>query len=300
MSALKTIRTHNIQSHKDVLIELPETGLVVFSGDNSNGKSVIRKVIEDVIANNINKVKVRKSLINRHATEGCLELVKYNGTTLYVNLNLEASQTWVKLTRRDGTEVTRYLADKSIPELINEFGFHYNAERGVSLNICDSDDSILFFRTNHVTNGDILSSALTDTDAQAKYEVLLSNYQEALSLRRTFQDNIKVANLAKEAITLYDIDKEEVLQSRCSYIANILSHIYIPQILEPLPIPAVVSVALPVVRLESISVGTLVDLPSVTIREIKPLYKELMELEKGVCPTCQRPFYLCQTCTSET
>ena len=49
MSAIKTIRTHNIQSHKDVLIELPETGVVVFQGPNSNGKSVITKVINSVL-----------------------------------------------------------------------------------------------------------------------------------------------------------------------------------------------------------------------------------------------------------
>ena len=56
MSALKTIRTRNIQSHKDVLIELPETGLVVFTGDNSNGKSVITKVLEDLISYSISNL----------------------------------------------------------------------------------------------------------------------------------------------------------------------------------------------------------------------------------------------------
>lgn len=137
MSAIKTIRTHNIQSHKDVLIELPETGVVVFQGPNSNGKSVITKVIQDTVYNNISKLGTRKSLVNRDVAEGFLEIIRYDGSSLYVNINLEASKTYVKLTRANGEEVTRYLADKTIPDLVEEFGFHYNSDRGIDLEVSD-------------------------------------------------------------------------------------------------------------------------------------------------------------------
>ena len=196
MSAIKTIRTHNIQSHKDVLIELPETGVVVFQGPNSNGKSVITKVIQDTVYNNISKLGTRKSLVNRDVAEGFLEIIRYDGSSLYVNINLEASKTYVKLTRANGEEVTRYLADKTI----------YNSDRGISLNICDSDESLLFFKTNHVTNGDILNSALTDNDVQRKYEALLNVNLEATNNRRVFAENLRVARAAKDAIVLYSIE----------------------------------------------------------------------------------------------
>lgn len=299
MAAIKTIHTRGIQSHDDVLIELPETGLVVFSGDNSNGKSVIRKVLEDTIAYNINKAKVRKSLISKDRSEGSLEIIKYDGSSLYVNINLEASQTWVRLTRANGESAVRYLADKNIPELVREFGFHYNDTRDISLNICDSDDSILFFRTSHATNGDILVSALTDTEAQMRYDVLYEQYQEALSNRRQFLDNLQVAQAAKEALVLYNIEEEQELHDICARAASLLSKFYWPDMKE---VPEMIF--LPTFNIRTLRLQGYVELPHIpvvrmNIRDISAVSLDLIQIEKGVCPTCRRPFSLHQTCISE-
>lgn len=299
MAAIKTIHTRGIQSHDDVLIELPETGLVVFSGDNSNGKSVIRKVLEDTIAYNINKAKVRKSLISKDRSEGSLEIIKYDGSSLYVNINLEASQTWVRLIRANGESVVRYLADKNIPELVREFGFHYNDTRDISLNICDSDDSILFFRTSHTTNGDILVSALTDTEAQMRYDVLYEQYQEALSNRRQFLDNLQVAQAAKEALVLYNIEEEQELHDICARAASLLSKFYWPDMKE---VPEMIF--LPTFNIRTLRLQGYVELPHIpvvrmNIRDISAVSLDLIQIEKGVCPTCRRPFSLHQTCISE-
>lgn len=299
MAAIKTIHTRGIQSHDDVLIELPETGLVVFSGDNSNGKSVIRKVLEDTIAYNINKAKVRKSLISKDRSEGSLEIIKYDGSSLYVNINLEASQTWVRLTRANGESVIRYLADKNIPELVREFGFHYNDTRDISLNICDSDDSILFFRTSHATNGDILVSALTDTEAQMRYDVLYEQYQEALSNRRQFLDNLQVAQAAKEALVLYNIEEEQELHDICARAASLLSKFYWPDMRE---VPEMIF--MPTFNIRTLRLQGYVELPHIpvvrmNIRDISAVALDLIQIEKGVCPTCRRPFSLHQTCISE-
>lgn len=299
MAAIKTIHTRGIQSHDDVLIELPETGLVVFSGDNSNGKSVIRKVLEDTIAYNINKAKVRKSLISKDRSEGSLEIIKYDGSSLYVNINLEASQTWVRLIRANGESVVRYLADKNIPELVREFGFHYNDTRDISLNICDSDDSILFFRTSHATNGDILVSALTDTEAQMRYDVLYEQYQEALSNRRQFLDNLQVAQAAKEALVLYNIEEEQELHDTCARAASLLSKFYCPDMKE---VPEMIF--LPTFNIRTLRLQGYVELPHIpvvrmNIRDISAVSLDLIQIEKGVCPTCRRPFSLHQTCISE-
>lgn len=298
MPAIKSIRTHNIQSHKDVLIELPETGVVVLSGANSNGKSVIRKVLEDTIAYNISKLKTRKSLVNKETSEGYLEITRYDGASLFVNINIEASRTWVRLTRANGEEVTRYLSDKTIPELVSEFGFHYNSERGISLNICDSDDSILFFRTNHVTNGDILNSALTDNAVQRKYETLLTVQQEAISNRRTFMENLRVANAAKDAIVLYDIEKEERVRDESLKAATILSHFYVPDIKEIPKLERALFVNIPRLRLSKLEIPLAVSVYKPRLKSIDSQWREYQQLQKGVCPVCQRPFCSHLTSTS--
>lgn len=264
-----------------------------------SGKSVIRKVLEDTIAYNINKAKVRKSLISKDRSEGSLEIIKYDGSSLYVNINLEASQTWVRLIRANGESVVRYLADKNIPELVREFGFHYNDTRDISLNICDSDDSILFFRTSHATNGDILVSALTDTEAQMRYDVLYEQYQEALSNRRQFLDNLQVAQAAKEALVLYNIEEEQELHDTCARAASLLSKFYWPDMKE---VPEMIF--LPTFNIRTLRLQGYVELPHIpvvrmNIRDISAVSLDLIQIEKGVCPTCRRPFSLHQTCISE-
>jgi len=299
MLAIKTIRTHNIQSHKDVNIELPERGLVVFTGDNSNGKSVIRKVLEDTISGAIKSPRVRKPLINRTASEGYCEITRYDGASLFININLEASRTFVRYTSPSGTETTRYLSDKSIGELMREFGFHYNENREVSLNICDSDNSILFFKTSHVTNGDILNSALVDTRAQKRAEALRERYHEAIALRQSFNDNLRVALAAKSEIKLYDVEAETSLLKQASYYANILEHVYIPQPVEAQPVPLVLYVNVPKVRVSTYKVPLIISLPKVSVIPLDKMWHEYKTIAEGVCPVCKRPFSVHQTCTSE-
>ena len=300
MSAIKTIRTHNIQSHKDVLIELPETGVVVFQGPNSNGKSVITKVIQDTVYNNISKLGTRKSLVNRDVAEGFLEIIRYDGSSLYVNINLEASKTYVKLTRANGEEVTRYLADKTIPDLVEEFGFHYNSDRGISLNICDSDESLLFFITNHVTNGDILNSALTDNDVQRKYEALLNVNLEATNNRRVFAENLRVARAAKDAIVLYDIEQESKISEAVNYAAAVLSSVYTPDVKDVPTYCPLKFISIPNLRVATLAYTPIIHVTEPKLSSIKIPFEEFMMFKKGVCTACHRPlFSSSQTSISE-
>ena len=290
MSAIKTIRTRNIQSHKDVYVELPETGLVVFTGDNSNGKSVIRRVLHDTISYAIRNVRVRKTLINKECNEGYIEVTKYDGSVLFININIEAALTWVRLTRQNGEEVTRYLSDKTIPELIREFGFHYDDNRGISLNICDSDESILFFRTSHATNYDIITSALTDSDAQMRYEVLKEQYQQASNLKAQFQDAARVATAARTTLAMYNVEEEQELMNKLYKCANIMEHTYVPKLRKVNPVPYVKFINLPEVRLRKVYSPKFIELPQVRLRDTTRLQTEIDSLLKGECPTCHRPY----------
>ena len=51
MSALKSAVMVNIQSHTKTILEFPRVGIVRFYGNNSNGKSVLVKVLNDVVSN---------------------------------------------------------------------------------------------------------------------------------------------------------------------------------------------------------------------------------------------------------
>ena len=291
MSAIKTIRTRNLQSHEDVLIELPETGVVVFSGDNSNGKSVLTKVISATLDGGIRTSRKRRTLVRRApgVHEGTLAITKYDGSKLLVCINIEAAQTYVEYTDPSQKVIRRFLSDKTYVDLVKEFGFHYNEKRDISINIFDSEDSLLFFRTNHVTNGDILETALTDDDARTKYDVLSEQYKSAQQMRRTFEDNIRVAQAAKDAITLYDITEEETRRDALYKCSTILSNFYLPNLKEVPVVPSYVYINLPKVRLHKGEFPAIIPLPSITLRDLGKICRELDEIEKGVCPTCKRP-----------
>ena len=57
-------------------------------------------------------------------------------------------------------------------------------------------------------------------EAQTRYDVLYQQYQEALANRRQFLDNLQVAQTAKEALILYDIQEEQELHDICARAAS--------------------------------------------------------------------------------
>ena len=148
---LKQIRTTNIQSHKSVVIDLPEFGLIRIAGPNSAGKSVILKVLKYALENEIAKPKVRGSLISRRCSFGEATYVRWDDVELTIHLTIDASTTWISLKKPNEEPVVRYLADKNYRDLIAEFGFHYNEKRDFSINIGEGDKSILMYTTNEPT-----------------------------------------------------------------------------------------------------------------------------------------------------
>ena len=167
MSALKSAVMVNIQSHTKTILEFPRVGIVRFYGNNSNGKSVLVKVLNDVVSNAITRPSNRRSIIRRGHEYGELMMTRYDGTTLFIRIATEAAATYAELTRPDCPPVRRYLADKSIPILVKEFGWHYNSDHGVSLNIHQDVDGFLFVDTKKSVNFDLLNSVRSDQYAEA-------------------------------------------------------------------------------------------------------------------------------------
>lgn len=92
---LKQIISRNIQNHKEVVIDLPPTGFVMFVGDNSNGKSVIIRATRDLLCNNIKKPQVRYDLVNKNASYGEMIYTRDDGAMLILHLAREAATTYV-------------------------------------------------------------------------------------------------------------------------------------------------------------------------------------------------------------
>lgn len=286
---LKRIHTHNIQSHKDVTVELPETGIVAFTGNNSNGKSVIAKVTNAILSGSISRPKERRTLINRAYNSGFVEYERYDGCLLKVVIHVEAAQTYAELTEPDGTSVRRYLADKSIPQLVKKFGFDYNGEYDVSLNIHNDDDKFLFVNTKHTTNCACLANTLSDPYGEQALQQLDTTLEEIKGILKNLEKEKTTAETILESLPTCDIEETEKRRKKMLYIAKNLKHFPETECPRVVGVPDVAVLNMPG-KLPTIKYPTIINLPT-DFPDIIQEGRDLNDVLKGVCPTCKRAFF---------
>ena len=284
---LKQIITRNIQNHREVVLDLPTKGFIVFAGDNSNGKSVIVRTTRDILMNNIKKPQCRADLINRQSTFGEITYIREDDLRLTVHLTREAANTYVMLKYPEGEEIIRGLSDKSYMDLIKEFHWNTCEETGVSLNIAEGDDALLFYKTPNKLNGKVLQSANTDPVA----ELVLQSFEQTVKDARKFRDDAvsqtRIISSTLSSLKIYDMDELSKKREKLAYYYNILSAVYFPTLPEIKAVPKVRFVNYYKPNLPVIKYPRIINL-SVNIPDIVPLAKEIESLRNMKCPTCGR------------
>lgn len=287
MSALKSVVMVNIQSHTRTLLEFPQTGIVRFFGNNSNGKSVFVKVLSDVVSNAIARPNNRRSIIRRGHDHGELLLTRYDGTSLLIHIALEAASTYAELTRPDNPPVRRYLADKSIPLLVREFGWHYDSDHRTSINIHQDVDGFLFVDTPKSTNFDLLNSARSDQYAEASAESITKLMKASKQQRSEIAHAFQVAQATYAALQYWDEEEEQRMLDTCSYLARNIEALSISPMPELQPVPKVrilpMMPPMPELKYPKMLPVFVEPLPDLT-----GMLVELQSIASGICPTCKR------------
>ena len=286
---LKQIITKNLQNHKEVVIDLPPTGLIVFTGNNSNGKSVIVKVTKALISGTIRKPRKRANYVNRNSQFGEITYVRDDNTVLKLHLTREAATTYVSYQEPDKEPIVRYLADKNYTELVYRFGWHYDPSTDISLNIAEADTALLFYKTPNKANSSILETATSDIAANA----VIDKFGTTLSELRTLRDNYN-AQIRHYETTMRDLqveDTEPLCQLKDLYekVYRNLSAFYFPNIPEIKPVPKVHFANIYIPQIPEVKYPPLLDI-SCSIPDITPIWQELEELRNRRCPTCGRRF----------
>lgn len=294
---LKQIITRNLQSHKEIVIDLPEKGLVVFTGDNSNGKSVIGKTLEALLTNKIAKPRKRNSLVNRNATFGSITFIRSDDAILEAHIQREAAGTYIKLTLPGQEPIQRYIADRTYRDLLHRFGWHYSEEAGISLNVAQEEDALLFYKTPPRQIRSLLESATSDSEADRVVESLEAFLQETRKLKDSYtqQQNAYIQTLATIQIedTKPLMDKIAVME-RCQ---KVLSSVYFPDIPEIRPVPKVHYVTLYKPQIPVVKFPRIVNV-SCSIPDISQLAADIKMLQEHKCPTCGRGFGECSHVSS--
>lgn len=286
---IKQIITRNIQNHAEVVVDLPEKGLVVFTGDNSNGKSVIVKTTRAILLNEITRPRKRASLVNRDAMFGEIIYTRGDDVKLTVHIAREASATYIKYEEPGQEPIIRALADKSYRELIKRFGWHYDEETGITLNVAEEEDSLLFYKTSNKTNARILTTATQDSSADA----VLTNFKELLSQARKIRDinsqKSKTYHDALQNLEVYDVETLIKKKEKLELYYNRLSTIHIPQLPEIHAVPKVHFSNIVFPNMPKIRYPRILSM-SCNIPDITPIASELKTLKANKCPTCGRGF----------
>ena len=286
---LKQITTRNIQNHREVVIDLPPTGLIIFTGNNSNGKSVIVKVTKALITGSIKKPRKRANLVNRNAQFGEVIYVRDDDTVLRLHLTREAATTYISYQEPNQEPIVRYLADKSYMDLVARFGWHYDTNTDISLNIAEADTSLLFYKTSNKANSSIIETATSDSSANAVIEKFGSTISELRSLRDTY--NVQIRQLEGTIHDLQVEDTEPLVQLRDVYdkVYNTLSKFYFPTLPEVKAVPKVQFVNIHFPTLPEVKYPALLNVDC-NIPDITPIWEELVTLRNHKCPTCGRGF----------
>lgn len=87
---IKDIYVKNIQVHKDSVIrDLPKDGLIIFTGENSAGKSAILGLIIEIFSTGIKESDMRRNYVNYNEKVGDVRIVFHEGLTLDVHIEVE-------------------------------------------------------------------------------------------------------------------------------------------------------------------------------------------------------------------
>lgn len=290
------------------MIDLPPTGFVVFTGANSNGKSVIVRTLMDMLSDRISKPRARAALVNRKATFGEIEFTRSDDTVLLLHLSRSANLTYISYSEAGKEAIIRYLSDKSYKELINRFGWHYDKELGLSLNIAQAEDPLLFYKTRYKTNGAVLRTATSDSSADKVAE----KFTELLKDTKSFRDNcvkeITTINTVLSGLVVEDAAPLLDLKGKLEWCLRNLGEIKFPELpdIKPVPNVSVICIQYPTIpeiqpvpevtyvdvyypTIPNISYPTILDI-RIEIPDICNIASELKDLYERRCPTCGRRF----------
>jgi len=276
----------NIQSHRNTTFDLSQ-GITRFAGANNNGKSVLSKATYVIVSNKITQPAYRKSIVRKGCAWGEVMYTRDDNVSLLVHIALEAAATYAVLTRADGTQIRRYLSDKVIPELVQEFGFHYLSTGDLSLNIHQDEDKPLIVNTHPKINYDLLSPARADPLAEKALENLKIQ-QKFTKMQLTEVDKAVAVNTATlNTLQMYDIDKETAVKNKLMYLVQNLSNIPNTKLPEVKAVPQVL--LLPKTQLPKLRYPAVLNV-TCTVPDITNIWADIQELKKGRCPLCEREF----------
>lgn len=284
------IDLRNVQAIGDAHIEIEDNSIVEFVGDNSNGKSIISKVIEYMTKGDLIHKDVRCSLINDDAEEAVF-IITHDNEQLALLLREELSKSFIMYVEdiRKEEKILRLISDREAYEIIlHKFGFRTYAKGDICLQLFPTFGIIPFVTTSGATNNEIVDDITRDKVAE---EFIRSFSTITYPI---FKNRIETLKREKESsqsilnnIEAYDWRSYEDIETK-------LKRIY--DIIQPYQFYQLRKIEFPRVKLYPVSILKIPVIPRIKvypiIPQMKSIHKELVtyvQILNGICPTCGKP-----------
>lgn len=288
------IDVQNLQAIADAHIEIPENGLVEFTGNNSNGKSVISKVIEAMTSGDIRNKDIRRTLIRDHCEQGVI-VFTHNHEQLGLLLVEELAQSMImykpdRINKPDEV-VIRSLNDiEGCEFLITQFGFRIYAKGSICLQLAPTYGAIPFVTTNGAVNGEIEKDITTDRIA----DEFLTTFQSITF--PIFKERIKKLSAERErAQTIldnldgYDWREYEKLAEQLKVRYQAVRSYKFIQLNTNMTIPNLKIAIVPDIKLRCPTIVKFIDYGP-QLKTYENTLNQYIDIMNGVCPTCGRKF----------
>lgn len=287
----------NIQSIKNGQYTFPDAGLVQILGANSNGKSILIKVISAIATLKIKDNDERRALINDACEEGSVSM-QYKGKMLIVKLHEDRNKCLVALFRSKDEKIIRTFRDCGIEELLEEFGFRVYNKNSLCLQVFETFGQMPFVNTSNAVNYEIVEAVTTDTVAQN----FLTNFKEITHKKareQLKQLDIKIEGLkqTRNSLVIFDHVAYSEMTNKMLKVYNVLKYLE-PIHVEKLNIP-------PKVKFIDIAPPSIERVKFVTpmpvlskVTSFTEVLKEMKSIREGKCPTCGKPL-LEDSCSKE-
>ena len=267
--------------------------IIAFIGDNSNGKSVLAKVIKAMTSGDLADKEVRESLI-KDGTDCASFLIQHDTKQLALIIKREAREScviYVPDTNKKNENIIRAITDGGWQELVYEFGFRTYAKGNICLQLRETFGDIPLITTSGSVNDEILKDISSDRFA----EQFINNY-ETITFP-LFKARLKQKQQEKDAVLacisglhaydfiLYDSlyrRMKEVYDAIKDYTYFVLSDIPIPPDVDIIPINVFKLAEIPIPYTAPIFEG---------LNNITDAITEYNTIMDGQCPTCGKPFF---------
>lgn len=286
------IYVKNIQAIEEYKFSFPEKGIVQFRGNNSNGKSILGKVLSRIVLQQLKYDDKRLPLIN-DAVEQATVTMFYNKKTLVVQLDKDVNKTFYCIIREDGEKVLRFVREGGITEILREFGWVVYSNNMLCLQICETFGLMPFVNTPDTLNEEVVRSVITDMPCEIFVENYKTTYKEAKAQLKIRQAELKSVQNQLANTKLTDTTGYAEQIKKCREIIRmgnmIKRHKHV--MLEPFPDCRPTARRFPHVEIPQFP-------QPMRHFELLPnldyLLADMRKLRDGKCPTCGRQWVDCK------